>query len=239
MRRAGVAGLVAAALMGGIAGASPEERLSAVFDIYLGGLKIAEMAVNAEFAPETYRADAVLETKGVVGAFYRASFEAQSEGAVAGEALAPARFAANSRDSRKSQYVEMRYQGGAPSALTAEPAFVPKPWEVEPTEQRAADPLSAAIGALVKQPAGGLCARDVEIYDGRRRYKIVLGTPEAREGGIYCPALYRRVAGFKPKMMAKPDYPFGFWFSEMADGSFQILRAMGETPIGTAVIKRR
>lgn len=212
-----------------------------IYDIYLGGIWVAEMIVTAEIAEDRYEADAVLRTKGLIGALYKASFEVEAEGAVATDTgYNPARFTANSRNSKKSQFVEMRYEAGRPRTLTAEPEFQPKPWEVDPTAQAdAADPLSAALGVLANQRAEGLCNRKVEIFDGRKRYAIVLGTPEQRTNAIKCPALYQRVAGFKPKMMAKPDFPFDFWFEAGPDGSYHVQKAVGETPIGTAVIRRR
>ncbi|MEM7508569.1 MAG: DUF3108 domain-containing protein [Pseudomonadota bacterium] len=235
---------LAAGLAFGTAAAPEAERLGDIdhiYDIYLGGLWVAEMTVTAEIANDHYEADAVLRTKGLIGALYKASFEVEAEGAVAAETgYYPARFTANSRNSKKSQFVEMRYEAGRPSTLTAEPEFQPKPWEVDPTAQAdAADPLSAALGVLANQPAESLCNRKVEIFDGRKRYAIVLGEPEERADGIKCPATYQRLAGYKPKFMAKPDIPFAFWFEAGPNGSYHVQKAMGETPVGTAVIRRR
>ncbi|MEM0923731.1 MAG: DUF3108 domain-containing protein [Pseudomonadota bacterium] len=214
--------------------------LDQIYDIYLGGLWIAEMSVTSEIEGDRYSAGAALVTKGVVGSLYRASFEVEAEGEVGAGLYAPQRFTASSRDTRKSQFVEMRYDGGKPAALRAEPAFKPKPWEVDPLAQAgAADPLSAALGVLANQQGDGLCDREVEIFDGRRRYAIVLGAPALRESGVRCPAVYRRVAGYKPKKMAEPEFPFEFWFEQGADGSWQVQKALGDTPIGTAVIRRR
>lgn len=230
----------------GMAGASPvvgntDRELKQIYDIYLGGLWIAEMDVSAEIGAGAYRAEAALRTKGIVAAIYKASFEAEAEGLVADNRLATGTFTANSRDSRKSQFVEMTYIDGRPSNLRAEPAFKPKPWEIVPGEQTdTADPLSAALEALKPAPAATLCDRQVEVFDGRKRYRIVMGTPEIKDDGmIRCPALYQRIGGFKPKKMAQPDYPFEFVFEPVGDDAFRLLRAMGETPIGTAVLRQR
>ncbi|MEM7176772.1 MAG: DUF3108 domain-containing protein [Pseudomonadota bacterium] len=225
---------------GPVQGVATGKDLTQVFDIYLGGLWIAEMTIDANIGEDGYRAAAALQTKGIIGAIYKASFEAEAEGLVRGGGLATGTFRANSRDVRKSQFVEMRYQGGRPAVLRAEPAFKPKPWEIEPTEQvGTADPLSAAIGALNLAPGAPLCDRTVEIFDGRKRYAIEMGVPEENAGLIRCPALYQRVGGFKPKKMEQPDYPFEFWFEPLEDGGHRILRAMGSTPFGTAVIRQR
>ncbi|MEL6478817.1 MAG: DUF3108 domain-containing protein [Pseudomonadota bacterium] len=233
--------ILAAGLAGGTAGAAPAPQdVDHIYDIYLGGLWVAEMRVTAEIEGDAYRADAALVTKGMVARLYKASFEAESVGQIGSGLYAPERFTANSRSTKKSQFVEMRYDAGRPAALRAEPEFDPKPWELDPTSQTgAADPLSAALGVLANQPGDALCDRAVEIFDGRKRYAIVLGAPEQREEGVRCPAVYKRIAGYKPKMMAKPDIPFEFWFEQGADGAYHVQKALGETPIGTAVIRRR
>lgn len=245
MRRMIMALGVATAL--GIAGSAQgigqnDRAVTQIYDIYLGGLWIAEMDVSAEIGTDAYSAEAVLRTKGIVGAIYKASFEAQATGAVSEQhRLETGIFTADSRDSRKSQFVEVTYRDRRPLDLRAEPAFKPKPWEIEPAAQiNTADPLSAAVEAL-NPPAGvPLCDRQVDIFDGRKRYRIIMGEPEERsEGLIRCPSIYQRIAGFKPKKMVDPEFPFEFWFEPLSDGSYRMLRALGETPIGTAVIRQR
>ncbi|MEM7669072.1 MAG: DUF3108 domain-containing protein [Pseudomonadota bacterium] len=235
--------LVAAIGIAGDAGGigQTQRDVTQIFDIYLGGLWIAEMDVSANIGQSDYRAEAALRTKGIVELIYEASFEAEVEGTVEDARLATGTFRADSRDTRKSQFVEMTYRDGRPTKLRAEPAFKPKPWEIEPQAQiDTADPLSAAIEAL-NPPAGvALCNRRVDVFDGRKRYRIIMGEPESRdEGLVRCPALYQRIAGFKPKQMIQPDYPFEFWFEPTPGGGHRILRAMGETPLGTAVIRQR
>ena len=211
-----------------------------MYDIYIGGLWLAEMSVNADFDGTRYTANARLETTGVVGRFFKASFEAQAEGAQNGTGYQPDLFVADSRDTRKSQHVEMTYAQGRPASLIAEPEFKPKPWEIDPlAQQGTADPLSAALEFLANQEDGKLCNRGVEIFDGRKRYAIELKEPVKREEGIRCDAVYRRIAGFKPKKMEDPEFPFAFWFQQAENGSWEVLRAVGDTPLGTAVIRRR
>ena len=116
---------------------------------------------------------------------------------------------------------------------------MPKPWQIEPEDQAGTlDPVSAALTALAPEPAGEICNRSVEIYDGRRRYAIDLGAPEAGEGRIRCPALYRRVAGYKPKEL-KETIDFAVWFEERPDGLAHLVRAAGESYLGLAVVLLR
>lgn len=240
MRRWRTLGLVAA-LLGGLGTAvAAERKVDAVYDIYLGGIWLADMRIEAEIGRIGYRARANLKTKGLVKAFYKAGFSAQTTGKARGIGLIPDRFAADSYDSRKRQAVEIIYGFGTPTRLVADPPFKPKPWEVDPLAQTgAADPLTAALSALAPEPGVAPCGRKVAVFDGRKRYAVKLGKPEARRGMLKCEAEYRRVAGFKPKQMKKPGFPFALWFRENGDGGYEFLRAMGETPLGTAVIRLR
>lgn len=219
--------------------AAAERKVDAIYDIYLGGVWLADMHIEADIGRIGYRAKANLKTKGLVKAFYKAGFSAQTTGKARGIGLIPDRFAADSYDSRKRQAVEIVYGFGKPTRLVANPPFKPKPWEIDPLKQTgAADPLTAALSALAPEPGVTPCGRNVAVFDGRKRYAVKLGKPQPRRGMVKCEAEYRRVAGFKPKQMKKPGFPFALWFRENGKG-YEFLRAKGETPLGTAVIRLR
>lgn len=221
--------------------ANTARAIDTIYDFYLGGIKAGEVSIDANVTGDQYRATSILRTAGIVGFFYKASFEAETEGTLAPNGLMPVRFHADSRMRSKEQSVEMRYANNAPREVLAEPAFDPRPWQVEPTEQIGAlDPISAAISALAPMPRAEICNRSVDVFDGRRRYSIDLGKPVVEGKRIKCPALYRRVAGFKPKMMKKnPQFPFNIWYEERPDGMAHIVRAAGESMFGLAVILLR
>jgi hypothetical protein len=213
--------------------------LSTIYDLYVGGVLAGELTFHARAHGDRYSATSVMRTAGLIGAVYRASFEAETEGRLAAGGLAPERFRAVGRMYTKVQNVEMTYRDAAPAAVQAEPAFVPKPWQIEPEDQAGTlDPVSAALTALAPEPAGTICNRSVEIYDGRRRYAIDLGAPEVEEGRIRCPAHYRRVAGYKPKEL-KETIDFAVWFEKRPDGFAHLVRAAGDSYLGLAVVLLR
>lgn len=223
------------------AGVAIPPEVDTIYDLYLGGIKAGELQISADYAEQTYSAQSVLRTAGIVGFVYKASFEAQTEGRLTDQGLAPDRFAADSRMKSKSQSVEMIYGEGAPQQVNAQPAFVPKPWEVDPAAQTGAlDPITAALMALAPAPKDLICNQSVEVFDGRRRYAIDLGAPVTEHGRIKCPAVYRRIAGFKPKMMQEsPRFPFNIWFEEREGGVAHVVRAAGESMFGLAVVLLR
>lgn len=221
-------------------GAEPEP-VNTVYDFYLGGVKAGELTIDAAYEGERYSAQSVLRTAGVVGMVYKASFEAETEGRLTDDGLVPDRFQAASRMKKKQQFVEIAYENSAPWEIRAEPAFVPKPWQVDPREQTGTfDPISGALIGLAPTALGNVCNKTVEIFDGRRRYAIDLGQPAPDGERIKCPAKYRRIAGFKPKMMKKQaEFPFDVWFVERPDGKAHFMRAAGESMFGVAVILLR
>jgi hypothetical protein len=206
--------------------------LDTVYDIYLGGIRIGELSVDARVADGRYEASSAMRTAGIVGALYAASYVAEAEGAVTPDGLRPARFVADTQAGDDAQAVDMRYAGGRPSQVSADPPFKPKPWEIEPRAQAGTlDPISAALSALAPAPASAICDRTVEIYDGRRRYAVDIGRAEPEGDRIRCPAHYRRVAGYKPKEL-RETYDVDLWFEDRPDGLAHLVRAAGDSGLG-------
>lgn len=217
------------------AGPSLHRPVSTVFDLYLGGIPIGELSLAARVEGGSYTATSAMRTAGVLGVFYDASFTAVTEGAVGEDGLAPRRFRADTAGGGDVQAVDMRYSGRVPASVRADPPFKPKRWEIEPQAQGGTvDPVTAALTALAPAPPGALCDRTVEVYDGRRRYAIDLGAPVADGERIRCPALYRRVAGYKAKELDW-SIDFDLWFEERPDGLAHVVRAAGDSGFGLAV----
>ena len=220
-------------------GATMHRPMSTIYDLYLGGIRAGELAIESAFRDGRYSATSVLRTAGVVGALLQASFEAETEGRLGEDGLEPMRFRADSRMYSDAQTVEMTYDGRVPATVDAEPPFDPKPWQIEPGDQAGTlDPISAALTALAPAPVDAICDRSVEIYDGRRRYAVDLGEPEVDGDRIVCPARYRRVAGYKPKELAE-TIEFDVWFETRPDGLAHVVRAAGESGLGLAVVLLR
>lgn len=225
--------------------------LNGDFELFLGGLKAANLTVTSSFAGEDYRARARVATAGMVATLYEASIDVRVEGSVLPAsaqaelggllALAPRHFRSESVNPRQPRQVEMRYVDGAPQ-VRAEPDYDDKPWAIDPADQAGRlDPVSAILAGLRPSTAAHLCNRRVEIFDARRHFAIALGEASAPDasGEIRCDGAYIRLSGFKPKQMAKPDIEVDVFFRPRGDGLWELERIMGDTPVGTAVIRRR
>lgn len=213
------------------------DRMTAVYDLYLGGLWGGELTVAAEFDAADYRGGAHLQTAGLVGFFYEAGFKAEAEGRAGPGGLTPERFVSQSYDASHSRRVEIAYAAGRPVAMTAEPAYDERSWAIEPQAQAGAlDPVSAALAALTPAPAEAACDRRIDIFDGERRFAIELGEPRRKGAGLRCTAAYVRVAGFKPKLMKKwTRWEFEIELGAGPDGLYRVTRAAGATFLGDMV----
>ncbi len=123
--------------------------VSTTYDLYLGGIRAGELTIDATFRGDRYSATSVMRTAGIVGALYKASFEAETEGRLGSEGLQPERFRAVAQMYSDRQTVDMTYRDATPAAVLADPAFVPKPWQIEPTRagRHARPRLGGADGA--------------------------------------------------------------------------------------------
>lgn len=253
MARRTLGGLLLAAAMlaamlagaaGGLAQPPTVPGYKATYDFYLGGIWAGEMTIDADFGGgETYRTGVIAHTTGIVGFFFHAGVEAEAVGRIDAAGLSPVRFTADAYERSRRHLIEISYEGGSPASIIAEPAYQPHPWSISLGGQPGiADPLSATFEALMPAAADAICRQTADIFDGERRWAIEIGPPqdEGDGGRIRCDAVYVRIAGFKPTLMGEwARRPFALFFEDRGDGLFHVVRAVGQTSFGLAVLLLR
>ena len=183
-------------------------------------------------------AKGVLPGAGLAGLLFPGSAQARAAGAATGGDVRPARFEAEGVFGRTRQRVAMRYGGDEGLALEADPPLRARSYDVQLAAMAdALDPLSAAVAALVPQPAAGACDRVIAVFDTRRRFDLRLGPAVQTEDGLRCEGVFRRVAGYKARHMRQPDHPFTVWW-RASGGLATLERATAPTPFGHAVARR-
>ncbi len=220
--------------------------VNATYDFYLGGIWAGEMTLDADFGSNfdgggTYRAGVTARTAGIIGFFFRIGVEAETVGRIDATGLSPVRFTADAYERRHRQLVEISYDDGSPASVVAEPAYRLRPWSISLRGQPGiADPLSAAFEALAPAPADAICRQTVDVFDGERRWAIEIGPPRHEGDRIRCDAVYVRIAGFKPTLMGeRARRPFALFFEDRGDGMFHVVRVIGQTSFGLAVLLLR
>jgi hypothetical protein len=84
------------------------------------------------------------------------------------------------------------------------------------------DPLTGLYAILRDTTPEAACDVDLTMFDGHRVSRVTLSGARAVEGGVMCDGVYRRVAGYPPKVLAERQ-TFAFTAFYVAEGD--VLRA--------------
>ena len=224
------------------AGDAPPFERRASYDISLGGFQVAEAKLRVQWKEDDYIATFELVSDGLLDWFYSATIKTEASGAFTPEGrTTPELFTFRSKFDERPQDVDVAYSEAGPSEVRAEPPFKPRPWQLAPEEQiDTLDPISAIVRLMHPRTGIDVCDRSVDIFDGRRRYELALveELERSEEDGyvkIECIAVWRRLAGFKPKYMRLPPNEFILRVHVYEDGVIWPVRAWAETDYGAVV----
>lgn len=174
------------------------------YDVYARGFPVLSLDFRLDESAVAYEVTGTVRAEGVMGVISDFTLHTESRGAVTGEKLRPSMHDSASRARRKERraHLDFRRDGSVVAALT--PADDPD--HRLPTAEEvvgSVDPLTAilTIGHVVAQ--SGSCRAKVAVYDGRRRYDLVLADdgPERPEHATTselrrCTLDFIKLAGF-------------------------------------------
>src|SRR5665213_1239076 len=107
-----------------VPGAAPASTLDLAYDLYVGGIPLGRVAMNAREQGSDYKAISTLETKGIVNAFWQANSETSSNGTLTGESVQPQLYDSFSQNRpNPRQQVTMVFGPAGPKSLTADPPY--------------------------------------------------------------------------------------------------------------------
>jgi hypothetical protein len=217
------------------------DEVAAVYDFYLGGIPAGELTIDAAFGSSDYSASAGLKTTGIVGYLFDLAFNARASGRIDPAGLSPDHYNSFSQDPKRQYLVEISFENRTPVSTRIEPERDNRPWSIDPRDQSdTVDPLSAVLAAFAPAPAGAVCDKRVEVFDGRRRFALDIGRRQQQGNRISCDAEYVRLAGFRPKWMGNNSTrPFTLYMEQRSDGLFQVARAVADTSFGAVVLRLR
>ncbi|HKW52587.1 MAG TPA: DUF3108 domain-containing protein [Stellaceae bacterium] len=145
------------------------------YDVYARGLPVLSLDFRLDESAAAYEVSGTVRAQGLLGAVSDFSLHTESRGAIAADKLRPSVHDSASRARRKERrtHLDFRHDGSVVAALTPaeDPDHrLPTAAEVVGT----VDPLTAilTIGHVVAKT--GSCRAKVPVYDGRRRYDLVL-----------------------------------------------------------------
>jgi hypothetical protein len=178
------------------------DALTLRYNVYAGGIPILSLDFHLDEDAATYQVVGNVHTVGALGMVSDFTLRTESHGAVAADRLRPAAHDSASHARRKDRraHLDFRRDGSVVAALSPpeDPGHkLPTADEVVGT----VDPLTAvlAIGHAVAR--NGSCRVKVPVYDGRRRYDLVLsddGVAASEQSGALrrCALDMIKLAGF-------------------------------------------
>jgi hypothetical protein len=177
MRLVALIGALGLGLLG-FAKPAAADAVSARFEIYTGGFKSLTIQARASLDDDTYAVEASLKTAGVIDWLQRFAQKVEGRGET-GESVAarPLRYIADGTFFGTQRTSRLDYQRDGTIAAVHHPANdeddrTPVP---EALKRDTLDPLSVFIALNRAAARGGSpCQGRVPVYDGRRRYNLVI-----------------------------------------------------------------
>lgn len=211
------------------------------YELRFGTLQVARLVLAVNATADGYALAGRAESTGLVGLFRTLHFDMNATGTHSGNQFAAQSYREDVDTGRRASTVDMQWQDGRPVVITRAPLEPQAAWHIDPATQTGTiDPLSAVYSIARPRPEAELCGFELDVFDGRRRSQVMLGSPTVQNGRIICRGAYSRRAGFSPEEMAEQtEFPFtavfapttqGLWVLESLDlaslyGAMRITRA--------------
>ena len=163
-----------------------ERVLALRYDVYVGGFYVFGFDASVGLDRGTYAVTLEGDTRGLIGRFWTWRLGLSSTGVASSPSdLAPAEFDSTSEWRGKPRRTTVRFTGGGHYAIERDPS--------EPTDERDADtdntlptslpvgtmdPIAASLAALAASGRDGTCERRIPVFDGKRRYDLIVHNDE-------------------------------------------------------------
>ena len=230
------------------------QKLDARYAITMTGVRVGQSTWKATIGDERYSAEATGGSVDLLSIFTKGEGVAQTSGSVKDGALVPASFSSAMVEEGEKTEIKMTFEEGTVTDVVDKG---PAPADRVPLREEhlrgVTDPLSALLLANSAN-AGGLsrqtCERTLAIFDGRRRYDLVLSFKRVEELArkpyegrvLVCNLVLRPVAGHRANSLVM-KYIAGrrdidIAFAPMAGGRYLApLRLTVPTLLGTIAIE--
>ncbi len=219
------------------------------YDFYIGGLSIAEITFDGAIGTLEYSASSTVQTRGLLELLVKTRMTASAKGYRHTRGyLAPDEYRTDYTTRSEERKVSIAYTGEI-ADVSIYPAEAKKPYDTDASEHPGTlDPVTAAVTMMNPRNAEDLCNRSIPVFDGKRRYDIVLlplsNRPEGRSPPPpswkqplkRCFGVYERIAGFEGELQNEQRYfPFDVWFEATGSTYHRIVRLAGKTKLGFAI----
>jgi len=214
-----------------VAGDAPptDGTLNVGYTISFWTIPFGHTNYDGTFAVNSYSAKVHLETSGVVSMFWNSAINATVNGDIGAQSISPITYESKSQDRDKPiQRVKVTFEKGDPTTF-ADPPYNTTQYPVSEDQKKdTVDPMSAVTSILVgvKADAKDPCGTGAQVFDGRRRYDIVLTYLKDERvklsSGLFdgnahlCQIHFNHIAGYKQEIIGE-DQEFPKMFADFAD----------------------
>lgn len=169
------------ALPGADAVAEAPSPLVLHYEAYAAGIPVLTLDFRLAEEPAAYEVSGFIKAAGVLRLFSSYRLTTESRGAVAADDLRPALHDTASGSRGKERHAHLDYRGdGSVRAVLNPPEDPGRPLPSPQQTTGTVDPLTAILSMSRSFRQTGHCGVTVPVFDGRRRYDLVL-TDEAVE----------------------------------------------------------
>ncbi len=206
------------------------------FGLYFGGVKAAQVEVRADVASAKYAVTATMQASRILSIFADFEHESSASGRVRNGELVPTRFESRTKTPKRQSEVEMEFRSGRPVVLSYRPERDPRPYDVNPSDQRGTRDLTTTALLMFRSVAReDLCNTTYELFDGRRRTRVTLAEPEFKDTEAVCQGTFFRVAGYPQHVIdEKSEFDVTFTYESTGGDRYRVRKFSAETTVGRA-----
>lgn len=199
--------------------------------VYMGGFHLSTLAFTTTFSGTDYEIRSNVQTEGIVDWVIKTDAIIGARGQFLDARVRPSLYNSDITDKKQRQLVAISWSGAdgihQPGETRSFPEYNLEKYPVSDFErQRSADPMSAIMQIVLAAshgadnsdgaPASNPCGGTIPVYDGRRRFDLIMeprgveeistGKGAAFEGeALKCWIGFKRVAGYKPRKKKRSD----------------------------------
>ena len=176
---AGFSAGVVALLLANSAAVAEQKAVELDYQIWTGGLQAMNLETKMFRGQERYQVDVTVESVGMLGRFFPFKLSARSQGMSQFgnlNELQPDQYDVRSTWRDQDRLVAISYEDATKPKIEVLPPAEDDDRDPVPMEQivGTVDPVSAALALIEQTAAQGRCQGEVPVFDGRRRYNMVV-----------------------------------------------------------------
>lgn len=236
-----ICGLVALGITFACGPGAAETESVHLFEVRFGVFRPAEITLQSAESPETYSAAVHVASAGIIGLLREFHFDLSVQGHRNSGEFWPDHSIGDADTGHRQVQAEMRYVNGTPTIVTIAPPEAHQPWSIDAADQTGTvDQLTALYRIVRAQPRAEVCDWSVDVFDGRRRARVVLDPASLVDGKLVCNGAYIRTAGYSPDdLAARSSYSFSVSYEPTETGEWWLTGAETQTPYGRMRILRQ